>query len=327
MRSLVRILGLALLLIYSAGSAEAQPLPTSQPAPAPPTQPESQPQSQPLARESTPATSVAETLKKAIGLYQDSEFEEALQLLRQLRTNVGRQKSREAEQTLSYLGCVLVAMGKRSQALSAFEAALDIQPELKLPSSSPKILEIFSQAKQRYRAKIKALDHDPPRMTHKPVLKANYGKELRVIVQASDLTGIKRIALNFRTVGNRGFSSVNMERNKDGNYLATIPLRAVVRPGVEYYLAAWDNVGNGPGLKGSPGLPIRCKVLGGPVANQPLQPQDNAWYKKWWVWAIVAGAVTTAGGVAGLVYGTRSKTAELEISLPPNMMPNSSGTN
>ena len=144
MRSLVRILGLALLLIYSAGSAEAQPLPTSQPTPAPPTQPESQPQSQPLARESTPATSVAETLKKAIGLYQDSEFEEALQLLRQLRTNVGRQKSREAEQTLSYLGCVLVAMGKRSQALSAFEAALDIQPELKLPSSFLKILEIFS---------------------------------------------------------------------------------------------------------------------------------------------------------------------------------------
>lgn len=304
---------LILLLLCGPGSATAQSLPASQPdVPA---------QSQPA--EKLP---IADQLKRAIGHYQDSEFDEALVLLKKLRTSVGDQKNRDAEQTHSYLGCVWVAVGQPDQALAAFEAALDIQPELKLPSSSPKILEIFTQAKQRYWAKVRALDHDPPQMTHKPLLKTKYGEELKIVVEAKDLTGIKRIALNFRTIGNRGFSSVNMERNKEGNYLATIPLRAVVRPGVEYYLAAWDQVGNGPGLKGSPGLPIRCTVEGGPLANLQLQPKKSAWYEKWWVWAIVAGAVTTAGGVAGLVYGTRSKTGELEISLPPNILPSPEGT-
>jgi tetratricopeptide (TPR) repeat protein len=260
---------------------------------------------------------VAERLRKAISYYQEAAFGEAYTMLKELEQELGNGRSRETQETHTYLGCVSVALSKNDEAVSAFERALAIQPNLKLPSSARKIVTVFEQARQRYQAKVRALDHDPPRITHEiPKGKKQYGSPLRIAAVLTDPSGVAHARLNYRIAGNRGYSSVNMEQDDQGGYVATIPTLSIVRPGIDYYIAAWDNVGNGPALKGSSGRPIQIEVVGGPLPGAPVVVQD-VWYKKWWVWAIVAGAAAAAGTTAGLVWNYRDKEVQGKIQIIP----------
>ncbi len=266
-------------------------------------------------------TTPEERLVQAIGLYQKSEFEQAKLLLDQVLANptVGGQSTRTALEAYLYLGFVRVAYGEKEAAQRAFQQALDVDAELTLPVRSPKVDAIFQQARGRFLARRRATDHDPPRLKHTPPGGGKYGTALAFSVQALDLSGVKRVILNYRLAGNRGFSSVNMEADGKGGYLATIPGMSVSRPGVEYYVAAWDKLNNGPGLKGSAGAPIRIKVKGGPLRKNDDQPRR--WYQKWWVWATVAGVVAAAGGVALGVYLNRDEMGRIDARLPTDLDP------
>jgi hypothetical protein len=140
---------------------------------------------------------------------------------------------------------------------------------------------------------------------------------LPIVARTEDLSKVSRVTLNYRVAGNRGFASLNMEPQR-GRWIASIPARAVTRPGVEYYVEAWDALGNGPGLKGSTAAPIRIAVKGGPLSRPR---SDSRWYRKWWVWALVAGAVATAGGIAAGVYLGREETARLDLRIPSELDP------
>ena len=301
---------LLFLLVWPAPAALAQP------EPADPTEADLHAPAAPGA----PA-SPRERLLTAIACYQRSEFDMAKKTLLELAAA----RDRTGMEALLYLGFVHVAYGEREAAQAAFQRALAMDPELSLPVRSPAIDAVFDQAKRRFEARRRALDHDPPRLSHEPPGKAPYGKPVTIKVEAADPSGIKRVILNHRLAGNRGFSSVNMERTatataagEGGGYLATIPGLAVSRPGVEYYVAAWDSLNNGPGLKGSAGAPIKVKVEGGPLRQAP-EPQK--WYQKWWVWASVAGVVAIAGGVALGVYLDRDEVGRIDARLPAGLDP------
>jgi hypothetical protein len=223
-------------------------------------------------------------LAKAIEHYQRSEFDQAKTILGSLAKQLGNTKNRQAQQVHTYLALVFIAYSEPEKAMSAFARALAINPQLALESPSPKIARIFEQAKRRYRAKVRALDHDPPRLSHVPPKKALYGKRVRLSANVQDLSAIKDVLVSYRISGHRGFASLKMERTKDGRYLATLPKVSVVRPGVEYYIEAWDVLGNGPGLKGSARRPIRITVQGGPLSRPPKKLGPSPWYKRWWVW-------------------------------------------
>jgi tetratricopeptide (TPR) repeat protein len=252
-------------------------------------------------------------LAKAIEHYQRSEFDQAKTILGSLAKQLGNTKNRQAQQVHTYLALVFIAYSEPEKAMSAFARALAINPQLALESPSPKIARIFEQAKRRYRAKVRALDHDPPRLSHVPPKKALYGKRVRLSANVQDLSAIKDVLVSYRISGHRGFASLKMERTKDGRYLATLPKVSVVRPGVEYYIEAWDVLGNGPGLKGSARRPIRITVQGGPLSRPPKKLGPSPWYKRWWVWAIAAGVVIAAGATVTGVYLGRDRTGRAEI--------------
>jgi len=266
-------------------------------------------EAQPTSTPAIKAVRVRDLLRQAIDHYQRSEFGKAKTLLDKLLRFVGDDRGREAQEVHTYLAFVHVAFGKSEEAVASFQRALAIQPKLTLKAPSPKIAAAFEQAKRRYGEKIRALDHDPPRLRHKLVAKAKYGAPLSLIAHASDASSIKSVTLNYRIIGNRGYSSVKMESQRGGSFVGSIPSMTVMRPGVEYYIEAWDELGNGPGLKGSLRAPIRVKVLGGPLRSAPTPAVAKAWYKKWWVWATVATVVAAAGGVSAGLYFGRSETA------------------
>ena len=308
----IRVLPCLLLVLLLARVVHAQP----EAEPADPTEAD-------LLAPATPAApaSPREKLQTAIACYQRSEFDQARELLLELAAAEEKQGSRTGMEALLYLGFVHVAYGEREAAQAAFQRALTLDPELSLPVRSPAIDAQFDQARRRFEARRRALDHDPPRLTHQPPGKAPHGKAVTIKVQAADPSGIKRVTLNHRLAGNRGFSSVDMERTaagQGGGYVATIPGLAVSRPGVEYYVAAWDNLNNGPGLKGSAGAPIKVEVEGGPLREAP---EPRQWYKKWWVWASVAGVVAIAGGVALGVYLDRDEVGRIDARLPAELDP------
>lgn len=261
-----------------------------------------------------------ETLLAAIAHYQRSEFDLAKQLLVDLVAVEEKRRSRVCMEALLYLGFVHVAYGEREAAQALFQRALTLDPELGLPVRSPGIDAVFDQARRRFEARRRAMDHDPPRLKHTPAAKAPHGKPITIALQAMDPSKVKRVTLNHRLTGNRGFSSVNMEREvgRGGRYVATIPGMSVARPGVEYYISAWDTLNNGPGLKGSPSAPIKIKVVGGPL-RQADQPRS--WYQKWWVWASVAGVVAVAGGTALGVYLNRDEVGRINTQIPSELDP------
>lgn len=265
----------------------------------------------------------AELLLQAIGHYQRSEFDDARRLLREVVRRHGSESSRLAQEAFTYLAFVQIAFNETDAAVESFERALAIQPDLALVAPSPRIAAALEQARRRHRAKVRALDHDPPRQLHQVMARAPFGRAITISDEVSDVSGVRRVVLNYRVAGNRGYSSVTMERDPRGRFVATIPGVSVARPGVEYFLEAWDKLGNGPGLKGSAGAPIRIEVVGGPLATAP-DDRGRApapWYKRWWVWAAVAGAVAVAGGAATAAYFTRSETARAQLSAPQGLNP------
>lgn len=296
---------LVLLGLLSPGAALADPESGTRP-PHTAESPASLPASQPVS--GFKVLRVQDMLISTIALYQRSEFDKARAMLKEILSYVGQERTRLAQEAYTYQAFVHVAYGEKEKAVTAFERALSINPELTLPAGAPKIRSAFQQAQQRHRAKIRALDHDPPALRHTPPQGGKYGRALSIEAAAIDPSGVKKVVLNHRQAGNRGFSSVTMERKPSGRFVATIPAIHVARPGVEYFLTAWDVLGNGPGLKGSSGVPIRVPVEGGPAASG--QSQERPWYKNWWVWTAVAGAVAITGGIAAGVYVSRDKSVD-----------------
>ena len=262
---------------------------------------------------------IAIALRRAIESYQASDFESARRQLREVLRAIADPTDRRLAEAYTYLGYVELAFGRSDAAVRAFQRALKVQPALELRGLSPKLSNAWKEAKRRHRAMIRALDHDPPRLRHVPHNSQPYGRALRVEVSAQDVSAIGKIAVHYRNRGNRGFISVDMEPSGHGRYVATVPRVAVVQPGVEYYIEAYDKLGNGPGLKGSAQLPIRVTVKGGPAPLPKATPK--AWYKRWWVWAAAASAVAAAGAIGVGVYLARDEQARVDVRLDPRLDP------
>ncbi|MCA9664044.1 MAG: hypothetical protein KC503_00605 [Myxococcales bacterium] len=310
---------LALLAAPSLARADKPLVPT--PAPAAPAAPAaSDPASRPApatakrSPENSKLVRMRDLLRRAIDNYHRSDFEGAKRLLLELKGYVATDRSREAQEVYTYLAYVHVAFGNHEAAVESLQRALAIRPDLDLSKQPPKIAAVFRTARQRFRAKQRALDHDPPRLRHRPVAKVKYGGGLVIEVETDDVSPIKRVVLHHRVKGDRGFSSVTMERKKRlgagrALWVASIPLLAVVRPGLQYYIEAWDALGNGPGLKGSTARPIAVDVKGGPLRQGGGDDTAKPFYRRWWFWAIVASAVATAGGIGVGVYLAREERA------------------
>ena len=108
-------------------------------------------------------------------------------------------------------------------------------------------------------------DNKPPVLTHTPVTTAKSGKPLNITAHAIDPSGVFGPIVYLRKKGLSASEYIPMhmaesEAGAAGDYALDVPAQLVSADGLEYYIEAWDNAGNGPSRVGSPESPLPVKV-------------------------------------------------------------------
>lgn len=181
-----------------------------------------------------------------------------------------------------------------------------------------------------------AADTEPPVITHVPVAHAPEGDALAVRARIEDASEIFAPSVYVRPVGAKDYDNIAMRKVLDA-YEAIIPAEQVDGD-LEYFIEAFDELGNGPAREGSPDKPLRVEVYDPakgppsvvvappppPVVAPPPPPappppgvvvnnrnsvevdvdDDGGVVTKWWFWTIIGVAV--AGGATAAVLATRS---------------------
>ncbi|MCA1827274.1 MAG: hypothetical protein LC689_10105 [Myxococcales bacterium] len=106
-------------------------------------------------------------------------------------------------------------------------------------------------------------DHEPPILTHTPVITAKKGIPFTIAVNAADQSGVVGPTLYLRKKGAPASDYVSMRMSAagpPGEYALEVPAALVSVDALEYYIEAWDEHGNGPARVGSPDNPLAVSV-------------------------------------------------------------------
>lgn len=175
-----------------------------------------------------------------------------------------------------------------------------------------------------------AADTTPPVITHVAVAHAPEGQAVPIRARIEDSGEIFAPSVYVRQVGATDFDNIAMRKVLDA-YEAIVPAEQVDK-NLEYFIEAFDEMGNGPTREGSPESPLLIKVYDpadGPptavgvtpdiptkvvpppppppnlVTPQPEpEDDDDSIVGTWWFWTIVG--VVAAGAATGVVLATRS---------------------
>jgi len=190
------------------------------------------------------------------------------------------------------------------------------------------------------------IDFIAPNIEYRPFVQAVYSsKQIQISVKITDDKGVQEANLFYRPAGKEGFLKIKMTARSDDIYSAVISGEDVFEPRMDYYFEATDRSGNTMS-KGSISSPLAVSV----VAAIPIPPKEDLtkkedvivdispeeepfairtktesverakpWYKKWWVWTIVAGVagVAASGGGGGSGSGGGSGTVTITAPPPP----------
>lgn len=96
-------------------------------------------------------------------------------------------------------------------------------------------------------------DMSPPKIVHQIVTKATAGAPLEIQARFYDQSGIFEPKVYYRRTGTSNYKTASMTKSGEF-YLATIP-GAAVTGGLQYFIEAFDENGNGPARHGSPDAP------------------------------------------------------------------------
>lgn len=182
-----------------------------------------------------------------------------------------------------------------------------------------------------------AADTSPPTIVHVRVTQAPEGQALTIRARIEDDSEIFAPSVYVRAKGTADFDNISMKKGVDA-YEAVVPAEQVDRD-LEYFIEAFDEMGNGPAREGSPEAPIVIElydpakgppggtVLATPppstapppppgiVAPPPPPPtyvaapppadddDDDGVLGAWWFWTLIGVGVTA--GIAGAVIATR----------------------
>jgi hypothetical protein len=118
-------------------------------------------------------------------------------------------------------------------------------------------------------------DTEGPLIDHEPVAMTVTGKPLLIVATFTDDNGVFEPAVLYRVGGEGTFVSIPMQATGEGaTYAATIPGDIVVAK-VEYFIEAFDELGNGPTREGDPDLPLVVRVVAPDVESPPDDRPDN----------------------------------------------------
>jgi len=170
------------------------------------------------------------------------------------------------------------------------------------------------------------IDFIAPNIEYRPFVQAVYSsKQIEIAVKITDDRGVQEANLFYRPAGKEGFLKIKMTASSDDIYSAVISGEEVFEPRMDYYFEATDRSGNTMS-KGSISSPLAVSVVAAIPIPPPvdltkkedvivdISPAEESfpmgtkiesverarpWYKKWWVWTIVAGVAGVAASESG----------------------------
>jgi len=243
------------------------------------------------AAEAPPPEAAHLAFEEGMRLYEALDYEQAIRSFQDALQ--GHALTREQRiQACTRMGVMYVGMNREEEAVAPFLALLAIDPDVTLDYGlrSPKVMEALRKAREIYIREKKATDTSAPVIQASPLEgKAAFGRRLDLTFRISDATRIVQPQVFFRKKGDLTYEFLPLQSQGRDVYFASIPSNAMTGEALEYYVVAIDEAGNAT-IEGSAGMPFSI-----PVAPNP---QVRPWYKKWWVWtlvAVAAGGAATAG--------------------------------
>ena len=174
-------------------------------------------------------------------------------------------------------------------------------------------------------------DTAAPRVLHEIVTKGVLGSTLDISAKLEDESGIFEPKVYFRRIGETEFNAIDMLAKPNGFYVASIPATLVTRD-VEYFVEAFDAMGNGPARHGTPERPHFIKVstkveapagsgardlspetagmrsavqpMAGTAAPVEQKQGGDSIVSKWWFWTIIVAVA--AGATVGALCLTKT---------------------
>src|SRR5262245_21843381 len=104
-----------------------------------------------------------------------------------------------------------------------------------------------------------APDTTAPRVLHEVVNKGTIGQNLELRVRLQDQSEIFEPKVYFRRVGELEYNTIDLVKGPKDEWVGLVPATFVTRD-IEYFLEAYDIMGNGPSRHGGPDRPHLVKI-------------------------------------------------------------------
>jgi hypothetical protein len=259
-------------------------------------------------------------IQQASVLYSEAEFEEALKLLEQAVRIPGN--SREQLIRIYHIrGLCQGSLGQYEATREAFARLLALSPGFQLSVDvAPRIRKHFDELSTQKPQHL-ALSLVPP-------IHAEPGKPLIISVEVvSDQMRMARALRVWHRRGDQGeYSSIHSPLHGPGKVQVSIPSVAwegkVTSGPVSWYAVVEDaNQGRLQSFGSSiHPLLVQVKVPSKPVSQPPpeiakVQDPATPWYRRWWVWALIGGAVVSSGTIAWLLIDDQAPSGPVDFTV------------
>ncbi len=187
------------------------------------------------------------------------------------------------------LGIAYIYLDRKAEALAAFDMLLTLDPSFAISYTlSPKVTFVFEQAREAARNRRPPAVH----LSWPQDLAVHDSVQLDVRVISDPKQFMKRGKLHTRLKGSAGYQTIEFDLPSLGaNTSLVLPPAAPEASApktLEVYVTVYDDKGNQVLKVGDADHPRRIAL-----AYQEPEP----WYRKWWVWAAIGGAVAVGTGV------------------------------
>jgi hypothetical protein len=251
----------------------------------------------------SPGADADSLLAEAQQAFSGLDFEGALKKLEQARALPGNLPA-VLVRIFSLRAQCLISLGRGAEAERELVALLSLAPEYRLDAdASPRFAEPFQKVLHSGVPPLRAGVRAPDRLAAgEPVVFS-----AQVFSDPADLA--RRLRFHYRRHGDPVFARLEVGLIRGAAVRVALPADAwpVDRKGaLEWFGEILDDFNAVLLQKGSADEPMRewfvpPPVQVAPAAVAPPPPQAPAWYQRWWVWALIGGAVAAVGGTLAAV--------------------------
>jgi tetratricopeptide (TPR) repeat protein len=252
-------------------------------------------------------------IEQASAKYADLDFEAAIPFLERAYQQPGNSRC-QVVRIFQLGGLCFGSLGKYDLAKDVFRRALTLDPSFRLGSDvSPRVRAPFDSLLQAPPARLDVQIVAPPfAELNKPVV-------FTAKVASDDLKLAKIAKVFFRRGSQGGFSSVKVPLSGPGQVPITIAPSAWQLAGSQgplFWYAVVENENQAHMIDtAEESRVLSLEVYDKPPPKGPVVlTEETPWYAKWWVWALVGGAVA-AGTTTAVILATQKPSGPFDFTV------------